>query len=205
MIVTIDAMKEALGLPTAANPTIDPVLERSSLIAQTLVESYIGLGIELDLTDGLKTEVRRQLTGVRVVRARAYPATLSSAKLDDATLPADQYTFDSALGVLEFKQQRAYVDKLELKYGTGWDDESVPKDIIEATLNIALAIYENGGRIAAASTVSGALKSMTMFDAMSMSFETGSSSDNSITGPESLVSQWAFVLDKYKVDGYVMV
>jgi hypothetical protein len=68
-------------------------------------------------------------------------------------------------------------------------------------MNIALAIYENGGRVAS-QTTSGALKSMTMFDAMSMSFDTGST--ESASGPEALVSQWAFVLDKYRVDKYTL-
>jgi hypothetical protein len=199
MLVSIDKMKEILGLPSAADPAIDPVLERSSLTAQTLVESYIGVGIELDMSV-LKTETKYQLSGVRTVSLRAFPATLSSVKVDDAVPGTSEYTFNSALGALEFRQQRSYIDKLEIKYGTGWDPESVPPDLIEATTNIALSIYENGGRVASQST-SGALKSMTMFDAMSMSFDTGSS-ESSASGPEALVAQWAFVLDKYKVDKF---
>jgi hypothetical protein len=43
-----------------------------------------------------------------------------------------------------------------------------------------------------------------MFDAMSMSFDTGSAVTSSISGPQALPAQWAFVLDKYRVNTYVM-
>jgi hypothetical protein len=133
---------------------------------------------------------------------REYPAALSQVKVDDVVLPSTEYTFDALRGSFEFTSQRYLVSKLEIKYLPGFTAEETPADLAVAIGNIAIAIYENGGKIAAASS-SGALKSMTMFDAMSMSFDTGATSSGA-SGPEGMVSQWGFVLDKYKVDKYVM-
>ena len=200
MLVSIETLKEYLGLPEGDDPAIDPILERSSLIAQTLVESYIGFAIEIDMS-ALLTDTRNQLRGVRIVRFRQYPVKVSTIKIDEVAVPVDQYTMDERLGVLEFTTQREFIESLELRYATGFDPETVPKDLETTITNIAIAIYENGGKITT-QVSGGALKSMTMFDAMSMSFDT--TSTGSVGTPEGIVTQWAFVLDKYRVDKFVM-
>lgn len=201
MILSIDTLKEMLGLPTTADPSIDPVLERSANLAQMMVEAYVQTTLEQD-PSAPKTYTRYQVSPSRVVRLSEFPAKLLSAKVDDLELPTDQYTFDQQTGVLQFVGQRYSVGKVEIRYLPGFTPENMPADLIGALSNIALAIYDNGGRIAAASS-SGALKSMTMFDAMSMSFETGGAT-SAASGPEAMVSQWAFVLDKYRPSKYVM-
>lgn len=203
MIITVDMMKEALGMATTPDPVNDPVMERSAAIAQALVEAYIGTTIEQNY-DRPQWVRKFHEIGIQTVRLRHWPATLISATLDGTAVPADQYDFHGALGALEFKQQRAYVGKLEIKYVEGYVDDEIPKDIIDATLHLSLSVYENGGKLsAAASSSAGALKSLTMFDAMSMSFDTGATASTT-TGPEALPAQWAFVLDKYRVNTYVM-
>lgn len=201
MLVPIDTLKEYLGLPLTADPDIDPVLERSSLTAQALAESYIGAPIEQDPASP-KQSLHYQLSGVRVVRLREFPTALTSVSADDVPLTSDQYSFDSRMGVLKFLSQRS-IAKLEIVHVPGFTPENMPKDIETAITNMALGIYENGGKINSTQSSAGALKSMTMFDAMSMSFDTGATSADA-GSPEGLVSQWAFVLDKYKVDKYVM-
>lgn len=201
MLVSIDTLKEYMGLPPEANADIDPVLERSSMIAQVLAESYVGTPIEQDPASP-KTALRYQLQGVRVVRLQEFPTTLSSVKVDDVVLAAAEYSFDARMGVLEFTSQRS-ANKLEIIHVPGFTPETVPKDIENAITNMAIGIYENGGKISSTQSSAGALKSMTMFDAMSMSFDTGATSADA-GSPEGLVTQWAFVLDKYKVDKYVM-
>lgn len=200
MLVSVEKLKEYLGLPEGEDATLDPILERSSMMAQTLVESYIGFGIELDM-GMLTTDVRKQLRAVRIVRFHQYPVKLSSLKIDGTVVPTDQYTMDDRLGVLEFMTQRTYIESLEMKYATGFDPDNMPKDLETAIANIAIGIYENGGKITT-QVAGGALKSMTMFDAMSMSFDTGAASG--VGTPEAVVTQWAFVLDKYRVDKFVM-
>ncbi len=201
MLVQVDDLKAYLGLPATPDDQIDPVLERSIMMAESLVGSYVGFRLEQDMAAQL-IFVKNFLTAVKVVRLPEYPVKVTSIKLNDITLSADQYRMDERLGVFEFTQDRPEVGKLEIKYSPGFTVETFPSDIRTAVENIALGIYENNGRIAAASA-SGALKSLTMFDAMSMSFDTGSTSASAGT-PEGIVKQWAFVLDKYKVDRFVI-
>lgn len=201
MLVSIDTLKEYLGLPPAADPELDPILERSSMIAQTLAESYIGTPIEQDPASP-KTAAYFQLWGVRVVRLQEFPTALVSLSAEGVTVPAAEYTFNPRTGTLEFTLQRN-INSLELVHTPGFTPETVPKDIETAIANMAIGIYENGGKINSTQSSAGALKSMTMFDAMSMSFDTGTASADA-GSPEGIVSQWAFVLDKYRVDKYIM-
>jgi hypothetical protein len=200
MLVTVDRMKELLGLPDSEDPVADPVLERSSLSAQSLVDSYVGFSVELNDAVPENADIRYELYGVRVIRLRSFPATLVSVKIDDVVVSADQYKFNSALGMLEFREQRGSIRQLEILYRPGYTPENAPQEIVDVISNIAIAIYENGGRVQMQAG-SGQLKSMTMFDAMSMSFDTGSVQSGT---PESLVSQWGFVLNRHRVDKFVM-
>ena len=192
-----------MGLPDTEDSVIDPVLERSSTLAQSLVEAYLGLALEMEGALP-RTQTFKQLSGVKVVRLEHYPVAVSAVAIDAVAVPSDQYTVDNRLGVVEFTQQRVSILSLVVTYKSGYSAEDVPADIANAIANIALTLYENGGKFAVQSSA-GALKSMTMFDAMSMSFETGAGGEGPAMGsPESLVMQWAFVLDKYKVNKYVM-
>lgn len=202
MLVSIESMKEALGLATTADPVIDPIMTRSSTLAQRMVSSYIGFPAEAP-----EDPVRfsdDNVCDVRAIRLPVYPAQLVSFVIEDVEVPYDQYRFDGRIGTVTF-----YVPKLRIKhflidYLPGFDGEvfPVPEDLLDAIQNIALGIYARGGNLQQTGS-SGALKSLTMFDAMSMSFDVGATTADSST-PEGMVKQWAFVLDKYKVDKYVM-
>jgi hypothetical protein len=39
-----------------------------------------------------------------------------------------------------------------------------------------------------------------MFDAMSMSFDTGAATGSTVVGAEALLESWKFVLDQYRVN-----
>lgn len=203
MLVSIETLKEYLGLPDTEDPVVDPVLERSSTLAQSLIEAYLDMPLEMEGA-APRTQTFKQLSGVKVVRLQNYPVSVSAVTIDGVAVTSSEYTVDSRLGVVEFTQQRASILSLAVTYKSGYSPEDVPSDISNAIANIALTLYENGGKFAVQSSA-GSLKSMTMFDAMSMSFETGAGGEGPPLGsPESLVMQWAFVLDKYKVDKYVM-
>jgi hypothetical protein len=202
MLIPISVLKKLLGMPATPDPVADPILENSSMIAQTMCEAYIGMPMEQD-TSAPMTATYYQMGPVKLVRLHEYPTTLISVEMDGATLGVDQYTFKSRTGEFEFTMQRSSVGSLEIVHAPGWTSETLPKDLEMAITNIAIGIYENGGKISSTQSSAGALKSMTMFDAMSMSFDTGATTTDA-GSPEGLVSQWAFVLDKYDVDKYVM-
>lgn len=202
MLVTVDSIKDALGLPTPLPPETEALIERSAIQAQVLVGAYLGYVVELDMGQQ-KTVPFYQQREMKLFRLEEYPVKMSSVKIDDVELPADQYTFDARLGMLNLKSARAYIEKLEIKYATGFSPEKVPQDLLAALENITITIYENGGRVPTTSAGAGELKSMTMFDAMSMSFETSGTNDAGT--PEGMITQWAFVLDRYRINSkYVM-
>lgn len=199
MLIQIDLLKSYLGLPDADDVVKDPILERSSMIAQALVEAYIGTNIELE--SALPVTDLFDVRYARVLRLSRYPAVVSSVKIDNVVVPTDQYSVNGPIGVVEFLYQR-WVDKVEVTYRSGFDANNFPKDFELALSNIAIALYNNSGLLPGQAVQSGALKSLTMFDAMSMSFDTDASATAS--APQSLVTQWAFVLDKYKVNSFTM-
>ena len=203
MLVDIDVLKEYLGLPLTEDSVIDPILERSSILSQTLVESYVGYPLE-QMPENKKTYTQHYLRGVQEVRLPHFPAKVTSVKVDTVELAADMYRADSRLGTVSFPSQQVSIERLDVQYLPGFTPETVPADLQMALANIALTVYENGGKLPTQSGTTGALKSLTMFDAMSMSFDTDGAASGSAGTPEGLVKQWAFVLDKYTADKFVM-
>lgn len=202
MLIQIETMKSYLGLPDTDDPVQDPILERSMVIAQNLVSGYVGMDIEAG--DDARTYTAFDLSGVSVIRLPAYPLLrIMSVYLDDVLLAETEYCGDKRLGMIILNSPRSYVKKVVIKYVSGYEDEdTVPIDLKEAIVNIAIGVYSKNGNMSTTSTA-GALKSLTMFDAMSMSFDVGASSADAGT-PQGMLAQWAFVLDKYKVDSYIM-
>jgi hypothetical protein len=204
MLVSVDAIQEMLGLPTPLSPETEELIERSAVQAQILVSAYVGFPVEQDMGQQ-RTVPYYQMYNTKLLRLDEYPARVTSVKIDGVEVPADQYTADARLGMVNFKGFRPYIEMLEVKYAPGFTAEKVPKDLLAALENITIAVYENGGRVPTTSGTTNELKSMTMFDAMSMSFETGGANAAAAGTPEGMLSQWAFVLDRYKIDSkYVM-
>ena len=199
MLIQIELLKSYLGLPDGEDAVLDPIFERSSMLAQALVEAYLGTGIELE--NSMPVVDFFDLRYARVLRLSKHPALVSSVAIDSVVVPVDQYSANRKLGVVEFKQQR-WVDKVEVTFTPGFDSIDLPKDLEMAMANIALALYNNGGLLPGQAVQSGALKSLTMFDAMSMSFDTDAST--AASAPQALVTQWAFVLNRYKTDSFTM-
>ena len=203
MLICVDSIKEILGLPlTPPDAEVDALIERSGTQAQVLVSAYVGYSVEQDLGQQ-KTLDFFQLGGRKMIRLSEYPVRVTSVKIDDVEVPADQYSVEQQLGMVKFKDQQPYIEHLAIKYTPGFTADNVPADMLSALENITIAIYENGGRIPTPAAA-GELKSMTMFDAMSMSFETGGENAGAVGTPQGLVQQWAFVLDRYCTDKYVM-
>lgn len=202
MLVTIESMKQALGLPTTVDPTIDPIMTRSSVLAQNLVSAYVGFSVEA--SDEPESFSGDNACDIRVIRLPKFPAQLTSFKIEGTDVPADQYKFDGRVGVITFYVPRSRLKYYLIQYIPGFDGEifPVPEDLLDAIRNIALGLYSRGGNLQQTGA-SGALKSLTMFDAMSMSFDVGGASVEAST-PEGMVKQWAFVLDQYAVNKYVM-
>lgn len=203
MLVDIDTLKEFLGLPLTDDAAIDPILERSSVLSQTLVDSYVGYTLE-QMPENKKTYTVHYLRGVTHVRLPVYPAKVTSVKIDTVEAAMDTYRADARLGMVSFPEQQTYIGRLDVQYIPGFTPDTLPLDIQMAMVNIALTLYENGGKMPMQTGTTGALKSLTMFDAMSMSFDTDGSASGAAGTPEGLVKQWAFVLDKYRADQFVM-
>ena len=202
MLVPIDSMKLALGLATTADPVVDPIMTRSSILAQTLVSAYVGYPVETP--EDPVSFSGDNICDVRAILLPVYPAQLVSFVIENVAVPSDQYRFDMRTGSVTFYVPKLRVKHFVIQYLPGFDGEllPVPEDLLAAIQNIALGLYARGGNLQQTGA-SGALKSLTMFDAMSMSFDVGATTADSST-PEGMVKQWAFVLDQYKVDKYVM-
>jgi hypothetical protein len=211
MLITVDMMKAALGLPvptTPPDPALDAKLEQASILAQTLVESYIGGPLEATMQSWELFDVCFQH---RLFLPHHPILTVLSVVKDGIALDPDTgYRVDKKMGALVFQGCSCWrgcscgcywAATLGISYTSGFDP--VPADLMAALLNIALSIYENGGTLTASSNEVGALKSMTMFDAMSMSFETSGVEASSM--PNTLLKEtWGVVLNKYRMEYPVM-
>lgn len=202
MLVSVDTLKTALGLPLTADPVADPLLENSSRTAQGLVEAYIGMPLEPG-DDPMEYGGDDRLD-LKYIRLPMWPCQLLDLTIEGTVVTSDQYRFDKRLGAVTLYVARPRVKYFVARYFPGYDGDILvcPQDILDAIQNIALGVYARGGTLQPAAA-SGALKSLTMFDAMSMSFDVGTTTADSST-PEGMVAQWAFALDKYSVTKYVM-
>lgn len=201
MLVQIVDLKRALGLPETDDPVADPIFTRSSILAQDLVSGYVGFPVERS-DDTPHSYYGENAQDVRVIRLPMYPASLLNFEIDGQEVATDQYYYTERLGTISFYVPRVRIKTYLVEYFPGFDPEAVPTDITVAISNIALGLYARNGNLQPAAA-SGALKSLTMFDAMSMSFDVGTTTADSST-PEGILKQWAFMLDRYRVDKYVM-
>lgn len=207
-VITIDELKAALGLPPDPDPVLDAKLENAIAMSQAMVEAYLCGNIMPTEHTWTQTPFARCST----IFLPTFPV-ISFEELLVNTVVQDpsQYTVDMKKGLVHYGTGcvccRPYAcceyppSSAEATYISGYDP--VPADMHLALLNLAIGTYNLGGNFSGSVSSVGALKSMTMFDAMSMSFETSGAAGAS--GSDSLVSQWGWILDKYSMCSIVVV
>lgn len=205
LILTED-LKEAVGI-LPADTTKDVVLANSVRTANALIAGYIGF--DLSDTDTLRTFIDTIENNARHILLPAFPI-IEVAALSANGLPVlvDNYWVNNRIGIVDFSPGNfsygaggmRFGHRVAVVYRAGY--EEIPEDLQMACLNIAAALYNMGGTFAsAASGGTGELKSLTMFDAMSMSFDVGgtSATGEAAGSPIAMINSWKFVLDKYRV------
>lgn len=200
MIITLEQLKSALGISGTAE---DPLLDQSIAMAESLLNAYIGYPMADTVTVHEYTYSPDPMphwyygsSRRNFVHLPLWPIVelVEVVRGDGTTVPALDYRVVKDKGRVDFfSGLPATTDYLVFHYRAGYDP--MPADITPVMLNMSAAIYNNGGALS--STSSNALKSLTMFDAMSMSFDTSGESTGG--GAMGLLEPWAFVLDKYRV------
>lgn len=199
MLCDLNTLKNALGIPLD-DTSKDAALNNAIATANAMIGSYIGADLS-DTTTERVFEVVLQHTA-NFIQLPVYPLiAITEVKIGSAVLDVTTYVPRRPQGEIDLLNMPYSGDvfgaRTVVKYTAGYDP--VPDDLELACVNIAATVYNNGGTFAS-SGGSGALKSLTMFDAMSMSFDVGAASAaGSTSTPEGLTKSWAFVLDKYRV------
>lgn len=197
-------VRKKLELSDSAGPEVERIINQAILNAQAAVEGYIqgplmptAMTKAFDLKDNPR-ELRFYLDHCPIV-------SVDAVKIDNVAVTTG-FRVSERLAKVTFDSLPSG-DELVIEYtagvATGTPTPVLPDDIEGALLNITLALYSLGGSFASVSTGTGSLKSLTMFDAMSMSFDTGDSGGSS-TSVAGMLSQWSFVLDRYKMQSPVM-
>jgi hypothetical protein len=200
MLATLDQIKAALGI---TDNTKDALLTSCLQQANTMIASYIGA----DLSDTAeRTHTGTIPCGATYLHLPVWPVLeVNSALVNCTPVPPTDFFVDRRSGSLFFENEQGGTGRrgvpVEIAYTAGFASDAIPADLNMVCLNIASAIYNVGGTLAGSTGGTGELKSLTMFDAMSMSFDTGSSTAST---PETYVTSWTFMLNKYKLDVPVM-
>jgi hypothetical protein len=205
MIVTLTELKTALGI---SGTTDDALLTRSLTTANALIAGYIGFDLSDTARERTYTTIMDNSRGH--IRLPLYPVIeVESLTADGVAVAADAGWFllpDLGL-VQDFPAERygtsgRYGVRATAIYRAGFVDADMPDAIKQACIDIANAIYVNGGTVPSGGAAGGTgeLKSLTMFDAMSMSFDTGAATGSTVVGAEALLESWKFVLDQYRVN-----
>lgn len=197
MLATITQLKAMLGIVDAAQDTL---LTSSLSQANGLLAAYIGADLS-DVGDRVYDGMIPE--GATYVNLPVWPLiSISEFTVNGVAVAPADYTMSKRTASIFFDSLPGNAGRagnvVAATYKAGFAD--VPVDLNTVCLNIAATIYNNGGQLAV-QTSSNELKSLTMFDAMSMSFDTGSSSVNT---PEGLIKTWGFMLTKYRLATPVM-
>ena len=207
MLASLEELKTALGI--ALNDTSkDATLNQSLANANALIAGYIGA----DLSDIDKEHVYTVVLegGAKYVKLPLFPVfNVVSVTAEGTPVDSGDYFSQDRVGIIDVpsglpSSTSRYGCRVSVVYTAGF--EEVPQDLNMVCLNMAAGIYNMGGTFAsAASGGTGELKSLTMFDAMSMSFDVGGSSQGEAAGsPAALIKAWQFVLDKYRCNSPVL-
>lgn len=196
MIATLEQLKAALGIPPE-DVSQDAALTSALVQANGMIQAYIGYDVSdtalvREYTYGETNNPQNYGSWRNFVHLPEFPVIEVQEVLNSLNQPVapSNYHLVKSHGRVEFLNGVSGNELLTFHYRAGYDP--VPNDLVPVALNIAASIHNGGGTVEAGGSP---LKSLTMFDAMSMSF------DNSamLNGPQSLLTAWAFVLDKYVI------
>jgi hypothetical protein len=218
MLATLDELKDALGIdPTESDPARDRLLNSSLTQANALIAGY--LGVDLSDTDTEHTYTTTMDNGAGYIKLPKFPILAATISSNSVPMLGTDYALRSREGIIEFVNgmyapycagDRRFGQRVTVVYRAGYEDD-MPPELKMVCLNIASAIYNMGGSFGggAATSGAGALKTLTMFDAMSMSFDTGSNSSAAVgaddpSTPSGMLKTWAFILNKHRVNSPVM-
>lgn len=199
MIITVDDLKSALGVTSNED---NAKLNTSVMQANALIAGYIGFDVS-DITKVYSysydaTRRYEHYTPLRnFIQLPVYPVLDVVSLVDAAGVPVTGYTLEKNTGTINFVGGLPYSDYVVAQYHAGYDP--VPSDLVPVALNLAAMVYNNGGMVVG---VGSQLKTLTMFDAMSMSFDNG---DLATGGPEAMIKPWAFILNKYQITNVPVV
>jgi hypothetical protein len=197
MLATLAQLKAALGISgTDQDALLTSALEQ----ANGLIAGYIGADLS-DTTERLETVFVPD--GATYAHLNVWPVIEVNTLTANGS-PVTEYSASLRSGALFFDYLPGTAGRMGnevlVAYRAGF--AIVPADLQTVALNIASSIYNNGGVLGGAvATGESALKSLTMFDAMSMSFDT---TPASATTPDALLKTWSFLLDKYRLNTPVM-
>lgn len=199
MLATLEQLKASLGITDAAQ---DALLTNCLTQANGLIAGYIGADLSDVATDRPFDAFVPE--GATFVHLPVWPViSITTFKVNGVDVVEDtDYTLNKRQAAVFFDSMPGNAsrqgNKIETTFKAGY--ATVPSDLETVCLNIAASAYNNGGQLVQQSSAN-ELKSLTMFDAMSMSFDTASSHTNT---PDALVKAWAFILDKYRLNTPVM-
>jgi hypothetical protein len=201
-LISTDDLKAAVGLEPN-DTTKEALLELSVNTANALIAGYVG--VDLSDTDTEQAFIEVVDNDARHMKLPAFPIlSVVTLSADGNVMDPANYMLNERIGIIDFPMGipsgARWGHRMVATFKAGY--EEIPQDLVMACTNIAAALYNLGGTFAsAASGGSGELKSLTMFDAMSMSFDVGGTNANGeVAGsPQSMISAWKFVLDKYRV------
>ena len=203
MLCDLTSLKAALGITVN---TSDAQLNAALTTSNALIAAYIRADLS-DVSD--RTFTKTIEYGTQFLQLPVWPAiSVTSISADGTALANTDYTLRKETAEVDFINVPSSGDRFGQRftvvYKAGY--ATVPEDLKAACQNIAAAVYNNGGSFAGSMNGGrGELKSLTMFDAMSMSFETaaGAGADSAGT-PAGMLAAWSFVLDKYRCSIPVM-
>lgn len=170
------------------------LVERSGKTALALIQSYLRYPIERHEFTLHENHLR---TAGAILVNRMPLISVDRVVVDGVSWPRSEYTVDEATAVIKLRccmRFTSFTVDGEAGYATVND---MPPDMAEALASITVGIYNRSGNLAMPAAADTALKSLTMFDAMSMSFDQAGSIE--ALSPQKLIEQWAFVLNQYRL------
>jgi hypothetical protein len=202
MLADVSDLKANLGI-APEDGTKDQLLDQSLTLANSIIAAYIGFDVSDVDTEQSYTEIVDE--NADYVRLPLFPLIdVLSVTADGDLVDPTAYYVDPKLGHVNFLRgiprgsaPARWGHRMGVRYLAGL--EEIPEDLSLACLNIAAGIYNLGGTFASVAQGTGELKSLTMFDAMSMSFDTTQQTGTDAAGtPQAMLKAWSFVLDKYR-------
>lgn len=200
-MVTVETIKVALGIPPD-DVSKDDLIQQSIDMAYALVWGYVGYDMSDTATeqeyeysaDRYADRMYSSWSNRNFVHLPIWPVNEVTEVLDSAGVPIapDQYRVVKKQGRVEFLNGLPGSDFLTFHYLVGFDPMAPDVDMV--VQNLATSIYNNGGTL---QTAANPLKSLTMFDAMSMSFDTSTGGTGAAA---EMLGSWSFILDKYKIN-----